>query len=387
MGELRANSELWLRLQLYNFTFSGNARAVKPYFSYKEAVEALERLPELFQDCEQQLDKTRTVENFLQKHKRSENYFIKFAADARKIRNGDFDCQELKSFRHAVQEKFSKEISLYDLQWRSAYYMAFALNSCNFSVPGAGKTRVVYGAFAYLNSLGQRNDKYVEKLLIISPLAAFKPWIKECKHCFKFALTHAELVGLNPEERRRYFQSSLEQDITLISYQSAFSSIEDIEEYLHSTEDKVMLILDEAHRIKNIQGQWARALLRLSQHARSRIILTGTPIPNSYVDLINLIDFIWPGKNIINVSAARLKYLSKNRDLPGVKEEISSFTERTKPFFIRVKKKDLGIPEPRSYNVMVDLPSNQRTIYAYIEYKCLVRILAYCPQMLSFIRE
>ncbi len=33
---------------------------------------------------------------------------------------------------------------LYTLQMLSAYHMAFAQNACNFSVPGAGKTSIVY---------------------------------------------------------------------------------------------------------------------------------------------------------------------------------------------------------------------------------------------------
>ena len=47
---------------------------------------------------------------------------------------------------------------LYTLQMLSAYHMAFAQNACNFSVPGAGKTSIVYGAYAYLKHLPESNQ-------------------------------------------------------------------------------------------------------------------------------------------------------------------------------------------------------------------------------------
>ena len=36
--------------------------------------------------------------------------------------------------------------------------------------------RQVYGAFAFLSNLPQDDKKYVDRLLIISPLSAFGPW-------------------------------------------------------------------------------------------------------------------------------------------------------------------------------------------------------------------
>ena len=57
--------------------------------------------------------------------------------------------------------------------------MAFAQNSCNFSVPGAGKTSIVYGAYNYLKSLPINDPKRIDKLLIIGPLSSFAPWEKE----------------------------------------------------------------------------------------------------------------------------------------------------------------------------------------------------------------
>ena len=69
-------------------------------------------------------------------------------------------------------EVIKSEISartLYPLQLLSAYHLAFSQNSCNFSVPGSGKTSIVYGAFSYLKKLDKEDTKFVDKIFIIGP--------------------------------------------------------------------------------------------------------------------------------------------------------------------------------------------------------------------------
>ena len=70
--------------------------------------------------------------------------------------------------------------------------MAFAQNACNFAVPGAGKTSIVYGAFAYLKSLSEDHPKHIDKILVIGPLSSFAPWENEYEACF----------GKKPESQR-----------------------------------------------------------------------------------------------------------------------------------------------------------------------------------------
>ena len=75
-----------------------------------------------------------------------------------------------------------------------------------------------------------------------------------------------------------------------------------------------MVVLDEAHRIKNIEGgQWAQAALAIAKFANARVILTGTPAPNGYEDLLNLFEFIWPDKRIVSAPANYLKEISGSK--------------------------------------------------------------------------
>ena len=107
-----------------------------------------------------------------------ERRFKEFSEKALNIRNNECDTEEFAEFTKSVAENLPSR-SLYPLQLLSAYHMAFSQNACNFSVPGAGKTSIVYGAYAYLHNLPEDNPKHVDQLLIVGPLSSFGPWETE----------------------------------------------------------------------------------------------------------------------------------------------------------------------------------------------------------------
>ena len=132
-----------------------------------------------------------------------------------------------------------------------------------------------------------------------------------------------------------------------------------------------MVVLDEAHRIKNTEdGIQSFAALKLSKYAKARVILTGTPAANSYIDLVNLYKFIWPSKNIIGYSVSQLGNMSRNPD-----NRVDDLTRRIAPFFIRVKKSDLGLPEP-VFNppLVVQMSPIQAKIYEELAYNSIHKI-------------
>lgn len=130
-----------------------------------------------------------------------------------------------------------------------------------------------------------------------------------------------------------------------------------------------MLVVDEAHRIKNPDGIWANSILEISKEAKARVILTGTPLPNGYEDLYNLYKFIYPFKfkEILKVHLSNLSDMTKNDSIDS--ERVSKFIENISPYFIRIKKSDLDLPEIRENIVNVDMNKDQRKIYNFIESK------------------
>ena len=284
-----------------------------------------------------------------------EERFRAFSAKAYAIRNNDIDSSELSTFLDCVkQDSFVR--TLKPFQILSAYHLAFSHNACNFSVPGAGKTSTVLAAYAYLV-----NNDEVNKLLVVGPLASFLAWKQEYFYCFGKKPSVLEITGKASEKRieEALYQSSVDIDLVMVSYGSVNHYLDTLLFFLRN--NRTMVVLDEAHRIKNADnGIQSKATLQLSPLARSRAVLTGTPAPNSYVDLFNLYKFIWPSHNIIGFSIPQLANMSKHEDDSRIDELIS----RIAPFYIRIKKSDLGLPEPQFLPpVSLQMSPIQKTIY------------------------
>lgn len=302
--------------------------------------------------------------------KEKENFKV-FSQQAKGIWENDIDKAQFKAFEISLKTKL-KNRTLYDKQMLAAFHLAFAHNACNFSVPGAGKTSVVYGAYAHLNNLPKDNPNYVNKLLIIGPLSSFGPWEIEYQECFGRPARSKRLSGgVLPQERERHLFSieptEETTELTLMSYQSVQFNLEGLHFFLNKPDNKVMIVLDEAHKIKNVDGGvWASSVLSLAKlpSIRSRVVLTGTPVPNGYEDIYNLYEFIWPDKEIINFNVYQLKDMSENRFDDRVDQLIANIS----PFFIRIKKSDLDLPPIVNHNPeYVPMGSVQREIYDFIE--------------------
>ena len=298
----------------------------------------------------------------LAEFKRNEELFVEFSRKAENIRNNHCDVADFKHFEKILDEHMTHR-HLYELQMLSAYHLAFSQNACNFSVPGAGKTSIVYGAYTYLKNLSKDNPKHVDRILIVGPLSSFGPWELEYAECFGQKATCQRIGGMMSLEKKKEYFCSGKAELTLISYQSIASVVDDVRFFLK--QDRVMLVLDEAHKIKNTNGGiQARAIMSLADVAASRVVLTGTPAPNGYEDIYNLFHFIWPNHDVISYSVGQLRDMSKNNE----DSRVGRLMDNISPYFIRIRKSDLHLP-PVNENppIIVPMKESQRKIYDYIE--------------------
>lgn len=322
---------------------------------------SIKKLLEKFNLQEKQTSKAR---GFLYNINLENEKFSIFSEKSKAIRNNIHEKKDFLDFIESLSLNMTRK--LYKQQLLSAYHLSFSQNGCNFSVPGAGKTSIVYGAYSYLKNLSKINLKYVDRILIIGPLASFSPWKKEFKECFGEEPSVKELVGVDSIERRNHFLSSLYTELTLISYQSMAMEVDNICAFLNS--HNVMVVLDEAHKIKNVNdGKWANAVLEIAKYANSRIVLTGTPAPNGYQDLYNLYQFIWPRKDILGFPIPYMESLNTDKT-PSAKRNVEELISNASPFFIRIKKSDLGLPNPIVNDpIYINMDEKQEKIYNFIE--------------------
>ncbi len=360
------------------------ARFLKDTVSYRQTDDGLiinaeddinktiDRIKKICEYISAELEYSGRVSEAVNNYALEEEKFDEFAEKARLIRDNHCDKAEFQDFVDSVSKNLPNR-SLYELQLLSAYHLAFSQNACNFSVPGAGKTSVVYGAFAYLSNLSPDNKKYVDKLLIISPLSAFGPWELEYEECFGEKPSTKRLNGKMPvDEKKQYLYSLAPAKITLLSYASVTSLKDELTYFLHN--NKVMVVLDEAHKIKNTNGGiTAQGVLDIATFCSSRVVLTGTPAPNGYEDLYNLYKFIWPTKKVIPYEVYQLKDMSRTDSDPRV----DNLLRCIEPFFIRVKKSDLGIPPATEHEpIIVPMGETQRRIYDVIEKRYMSDIVS-----------
>lgn len=304
---------------------------------------------------------------------REQRLFHEFSEKAENIRNNRFSdnpdlIKNFDDFQEVLKGKLVRP--LYPLQLLSAFHMAFSQNACNFAVPGAGKTSIVYGAYAYLKNLPPDDPKHVDKLLVIGPLSSFAPWEKEYRECFGLEVSSKRLSGdstILRNHKEQHLFSGNPAELTLIFHGGVESLKDEIVSFLKR--NRTMVVVDEAHRIKNPEGVWGKSVVEIAKEATARVVLTGTPVPNGYEDLFNLFQYLYPYKykEILQFHYDNLVEMTKNSHPDS--DRVREFVANISPYFIRIKKADLKLPPVKETEVMIDMDSRQREIYDFIETK------------------
>lgn len=368
---VKRNKRLLLSLKRLRFRDEDGAIII-PYEA-NQGIEILKEIQELLSKFHFTSRLSGNTQKEIESFHREQETFEEFTNRARDIRNDSFDnvpelVKEFEDFQKILKEKIIR--TLYPLQLLSAFHLAFAQNACNFSVPGAGKTSIVYGAYAYLKSLPPEHHKHVDKLLVIGPLSSFAPWEDEYEACFGKEANVQRLSGDNNVSRSKkeqHLYSSSPSELTLIFHGGVDSLQDQIVNFLKK--NKTMVVVDEAHRIKNPDGVWGKSIVEIAKEAKARVVLTGTPVPNGYEDLFNLYQFLYPFKykDILGFHYGNLIDMTKNSEPESLR--VNNFIDNITPFFIRIKKKDLALPPIREHIIEVKMDQQQREIYDFIETK------------------
>ncbi|OGF91952.1 hypothetical protein A3H04_03040 [Candidatus Giovannonibacteria bacterium RIFCSPLOWO2_12_FULL_43_11c] len=368
---LLKNTRLLFSLRRLRYSPQGD-RILIPYED-KTKIKILQELLALMEKFSFGVNLSDETKEDISSFDREQRTFREFSEKARDIRNDKFSDQpELVTNFDEFQKILKGELvrPLYPLQLLSAFHMAFSQNACNFAVPGAGKTSIVYGAYTYLKNLPPDDHKHVDRILVIGPLSSFAPWEKEYEACFGRRPNSQRLSGdskIPRSHKEQHLFSSNPAELTLIYHGGVDSLQNEIVSFLKR--NKTMVVVDEAHRIKNPEGVWGKSAVEISKEARSRIILTGTPVPNGYEDLFNLFQYLYPYryKEILQFHYDNLVEMTKNASPDS--DRIKEFIENVSPYFIRIKKGDLKLPPVTESQLEVDMDSHQREIYNFIETK------------------
>lgn len=279
----------------------------------------------------------------------------------REFKNGQFDATKFDEFYSFVHRNISRPLKEHQL--KAAFHLYLVENGANFSVPGSGKTAVILTVYEKL-----RLENKVNVLYVVGPPACFGPWKTE----FKLTLgrdpdCRVLAGGAQGQRKLEYFSlASQKAELYLTTYQTLLNDQEELIAFLNQRGNKVLLAIDEAHYIKQSGGNWAQAVLRVSEHAEYRCVLTGTPMPRSYTDVFNLFDFLWPHNSPLDSDAKiRIKMQEERNDVSALKDMLK---QNIGPLFYRVRKSDLGLV-PAHFHPPYVIPMNEyeNEIYHAIE--------------------
>ncbi len=219
---------------------------------------------------------------------------------------------------------------------------------------GLGKTLQVLG---YLATRNVSNDLRDEKKgaavsMVVCPTSLVFNWVAEVK---KFT-PQLRVLALHGPRRGDLFAQIPQSDLIVTSYSTLRN---DLERYRGIELDTV--VLDEAQHIKNRQTQNAQAVKSI--RSRHRLVLTGTPIENSVLDLWSIFDFLMPGY-LGATKDFRERYetpIAKLRDA-ATQERLA---RRVRPFILRRLKRDVAadLPEKLEQVSYCELTEEQRAVY------------------------
>jgi SNF2 family DNA or RNA helicase len=216
---------------------------------------------------------------------------------------------------------------------------------------GLGKTLQL---LALLQSCAARKNS-ASPSLVVCPTSLVFNWAAEAAR-FTPELRVLTLHGL---QRHDAFAKIAESDLVITSYALLRRDAASYRDLQFDT-----VVLDEAQHIKNRQTQNAQAVKAI--RSRHRLVLTGTPIENSVLDLWSIFDFLMPGY-LGNAQDFRERY-----ELPIVRDKNTAAQERLarrlRPFLLRRLKREVArdLPEKIEQVSFCELNDEQRALYQQV---------------------
>ncbi len=216
-------------------------------------------------------------------------------------------------------------------QMRNVVKMVALPAAATFSVPGAGKTTEALAFFFCQAPIEAR-------LLVVAPKNAFAAWDEELGECMPHL--RAAFTRLRGGKESIALMLGADPHFMVISYQQLVR-VSDIVA-AHCAQFPTYVFLDESHRIKSGAGkQTARAALSLSHLPIGKLIMSGTPMPQSTEDLVPQFSFLYP----------EIEVNSEN------------VVDLIRPIYVRTNKKELGLPPVTRQLVQLPMAPIQHELY------------------------
>lgn len=169
---------------------------------------------------------------------------------------------------------------------------------------GLGKTIQAIAAMVHINS-NQKDSRF----LIVCPASVLINWCREIKKFSDLSvhLIHGEMIDDSLASWKE------RGGVAVTNYESMGRIIDAIDEKMKLS----MLVIDEAHYIKNPDAIRTNLIRRLDNESERILLMSGTPLENRVEEMCSLIDFIRPDMSI------EIRKLAKMSSVPQFKEMLA----------------------------------------------------------------
>ncbi|OMJ24057.1 Chromatin structure-remodeling complex subunit snf21 [Smittium culicis] len=286
----------------------------------------------------------------------------------------DDDKLDYYSISHRIQESIIeqpkllvggtlKDYQIRGLEWMVSLYNN-RLNGILADEMGLGKTIQTISLITYLIEVKKQPGPF----LIIVPLSTITNWVQEFE---KWAPEVALICHKGSPTQRKEMVNHIKRgafNVVLTTYDYI------IRDRLILCKAKwVHMIIDEGHRMKNVNSKLA---ITLTQHysTRYRLILTGTPLQNNLPELWALLNFILP--HIFNSAKGFDEWFNapfagtNGQDRIDLNEEeqlliIRRLHKVLRPFLLRRLKKDVesDLPDKVEHIIRCRMSALQNRLY------------------------
>ncbi|MBI4448826.1 SNF2 helicase associated domain-containing protein [Candidatus Woesearchaeota archaeon] len=275
--------------------------------------------------------------------------------------------QKLRSFEHVKETALPKGISGSLRDYQKAGYdwlhflREFGVGGCLADEMGLGKTLQVLAILLYEKEQGSSNIS-----LVIVPKTLIFNWVAEIK---KFAPELKALVHHGNDRESNIKNILREKPDIIISTYATIRNDEDI--FLGYRFNYA--ILDESQNIKNPLAKSTQSIHRLE--AKHRLVLTGTPIENTSLDLWSQFAFANPG--LLGNKDYFINTFTKSIEQQKDKAKTAALRGIVNPFLLRRTKDAVAkeLPPKQVTTVWCEMDEKQREIYDAVKQKFRYEII------------
>lgn len=217
-------------------------------------------------------------------------------------------------------------------------------------------------------------DGKIKRLLVVAPTSVVAVWPREFDQFAAFPHRVGVLTGT--KERRLQVLRQLAAPplpgepeplrVAVINYESTWRLIDELLAFAPD-----MVVCDESQRIKNHSAEQSKALHKIGETVRYRMILTGTPVQNNPLDFFSQYKFLNPAIFGTNYYSFRNRYAlmgGPNNHMVLAYKNLEELTRKAHSIAYRVTKEEcLDLPEQTFETRYVELPKQAADTYRQIK--------------------